>query len=173
MQLISLGPAGYQAYARILFIPDPVASGQAEADVRLPDNHPSDIWQARRAIHKLAQFTSTPQDCYFCLWEGYSDVPLPREVECGPLVVLPHRRYALLHGALSDIDRWEEDFGGGSPIPPPALVWPADRSWCFASDVDPHWAGVGGTQEAINTLSNDPKLDVVSVRPTEPQPMYG
>lgn len=172
MQLISLGPAGFQAYARVRYIPDPVAPNQAEADVRLPDDHPSEIWQARRALRNLVRFTSTPQDCYFCLWEGYSDIPLPPEVKSGPLLVLPHRRYAMLHGSLNDIDNWEEDLGFGRPIAPPAFVWPADRSWCFASDVDPHWAGIGGAQAAINAVVDDPELDVVATRPTETQPFY-
>jgi hypothetical protein len=37
MQLICFGPSGYEAYARVRFIPDPVAPGQAEADAPRPD----------------------------------------------------------------------------------------------------------------------------------------
>jgi hypothetical protein len=171
-QLTVFGPDRFEAFARLRFIPDPTSGRHQEADVELPVDHPSDIAQARRALHVLAQFTATPQDCYFCLWEGYSDVPLPPEVRRGPLVEIPHRRYALLRGSLQDIDDWEAALGGGQPIPPPAFVWPADHRWCFASDVDPHWAGIGAERAAVDALIRDPELDVVPARPAEAQPLY-
>jgi hypothetical protein len=166
-QLITFGPSGFEAFARLRFIPDlpgPDQEDQGYADVA--NDHPSDIAQTRRALHLLAAFTSTPQECYFCLWEGYSDAPLPPEVRQGPLVELPHRRYALLRGALTDIDAWEADLGRGQNIAPPAFVWPADHRWCLASDVDPHWAGIGAEQAAIEALLADPQLDVVPADPT-------
>jgi hypothetical protein len=170
--LTTFGPASFEAFGRLRFIPDPVAPGQGEAEVDIPAGHPSEIAQARRALRLLARFTSTPQDCYFCVWEGYSDIPLPPDVRHGPLVEIPHRRYALLRGALHDIDAWEVDLGAGQPVAPPAFVWPADRRWCFASDVDPHWAGIGAGQAAIDALIGDPQLDVVPARPAEEQPLY-
>jgi len=51
-----------------------------------------------------------------------------------------------------------------------AFVWPADHRWCFASDVDPHWAGIGAEQVAIDRLVGDPGLDVVRVQPNEIPP---
>ncbi|WP_205650230.1 hypothetical protein [Actinoplanes solisilvae] len=172
MRLITFGPAGFEAYARLRFIRDPLRPGEQEADVHLPEDHPSEIDQSRRALHLLAAFTSTPLDCYFCLWEGYSDTPLPAEARDGPLVELPHRRFALFRGPLRDIDTWEADFGGGHPVAPPAFVWPADRSWCFTADVDPHWAGIGAGRDAVDALVAAPGLDVVPADPSEPQPAY-
>lgn len=87
--------------------------------------------------------------------------------------MLPYRRSALLHGSVSDIDGWADELGGGLSIAPPAFVWPADHSWCFACDVDPHWAGIGGPPAAVDALVGDPHLDVVPARPTEAQPVYG
>ena len=52
----------------------------------------------------------------------------------------------------------------------PAFVWPADHRWCFARNVDPHWAGIGAEQAAIDILLNAAELDVVPAQPTEPQP---
>lgn len=170
MQLITCGPAGFEAFARLRFIPDPGAPGASEADVEIPHDHPSDLEQSRRTLHRLARFTSTPQDCYFCLWDGYCD--LPPAARGGPLVELPHRSYALLRGPLADIDAWETDLGGGQPIAPPAFVWPADHRWCFVSDVDPHWAGIGAEQAAIDALVGDPQLDVVPAQPADSHPQY-
>lgn len=93
-------------------------------------------------------------------------------MEPGALVHLPHRSYALLRGSLEAIDGWEDELGGGQPIPPPAFVWPADRRWCFANDVDPHWAGIGAEDAAIKALLADPELDVVRARPDDAQPLY-
>jgi hypothetical protein len=83
---------------------------------------------------------------------------------------IPYRRYVLIHGSLSDLGSWDETFGKSAQ--PPAFAWPADRSWCFASDVDPHWAGIGAEQAAIDSLLNAHELDVVTAQPTEPQPTY-
>ncbi|WP_433726415.1 hypothetical protein ACQP2Y_09360 [Actinoplanes sp. CA-051413] len=169
LRLITFGPAGFEAYARLRYIPDPVRLGQEEADADVPDDHPSDIAQARRTLHRLAPFTNTPDECYFCVWEGYSDIPLPPEAR---LIDLPHRRFALFRSRLRDIDHWEADFGGGQPIAPPAFVWPADQRWCFTSDVDPHWAGIGAERAAVDALVADPRLDVVAADPAESQPRY-
>lgn len=166
MELITLGPAGYDAYARLRFIPDPTEPGQAEADVAVAEDHPSDLDQARRALHLLARFTTTPLECCFCVWEGYSDVTLPPS---SPVVELPHRRYALLRGALTDLADWEATVGGGAP---PAFAWPADRRWCFTSDVDPHWAGIGAERAAVEALVGAPGLDVVPARPGQARPTY-
>jgi hypothetical protein len=171
LQLILFGPSGYEAYARLRFIPDPERPGQAENDVDLPEDHPSDLSQARRAIHLLAPFTTTPGECYFCLWEGYSDAPLPAAVRRGALVEVPHRRYALLRGTLADVDTWGQTVGSMG-ADPPAFVWPADRSWCFASDVDPHWAGIGAGRDAVDALVRDPGIDAVPARPEDRQPAY-
>jgi hypothetical protein len=71
---------------------------------------------------------------------------------------------------LDDIDSWDADLGVAGPLPPPAFAWPVDRNWRFASDVDPHWAGIGAEQAAIDALVDDSELDVVSAQPTEAQP---
>ncbi|GAA2543309.1 hypothetical protein [Pseudonocardia hydrocarbonoxydans] len=167
-RLITLGPAGFAASARLRFVPDPTGPGQEEGDVEVPDDHPSDIAQVRRALHVLAPFTATPGDCWFCAWEGYSDLPLPP----GPLVELPTRRYGLFRGTLDAVDTWAADLGAPGTAWPPAFVWPHDRAWCVTSDVDPHWAGIGASAAAIEALLHDTGLDVVPVRPGEVPPTY-
>ncbi len=169
MQLLMFGPAVFDSYARQRFIPDPTGPGQTEGDVPVPDDHRPDIEQARRTLHTLARFTTTPDDCYFGVWEGWPGLAVPSGAG---LFTLPHRRYALFHGAVADIREWESRLGAGQPIAPPDLVWPADRSWFFASDVDPHWAGIGAAQAAIDALVADPAIDVVRARPTDDQPFY-
>jgi hypothetical protein len=181
-QLVEFGPPDFPAYARLRFIPDPTKPGQSESDVNIAEDHPSDMQQTARALDHLRGFTATPEDCYFGVWEGYSnaDFPPPSVLD-GPMVTItyrtihttqciPYRRYFLFHGSLSELGSWDETFGRSAQ--PPAFVWPADHSWCLAKDVDPHWAGIGAGQAAIETLLKSPELDVVPARPTEPQPRY-
>ncbi len=170
-ELVTFGPAGFEAYARLRFIPDPRREGQSEADVVLPADHPSELDQSRRALDQLARHTETADQCYFCIWDGYG-----LDLVAGPagraVLHLPHRSYALMEGPLEALETWEADLGREGPLVPPALVWPADHSWCFVSDVDPHWAGIGASTAAIGQLLADPTLDIVAANPRDPQPYY-
>ena len=168
-QVVELGPPVFEAYARVRFIPDPVFPGQREADVDLPEDHPRDLDRGLSALALLGSFTSTPDDCWFAVWDGWN---VNLEIPAGlPLFALPHRAYGLLRGALSDLTGWEETLHT-SLNAPPAFAWPSDRSWCFASDVDPHYAGVGASEAAVRALLAAPGLDAVRAEPGERQPTY-
>ncbi|HWS37877.1 MAG TPA: hypothetical protein VN408_34730 [Actinoplanes sp.] len=148
-RLITMGPDGFAAYARLRYIPDP-ADGQDENDVEVPEDHPDDLTQAVRALRVLAAFTSTPDDCFFAVWDGYG------EVGDGPLLTgLAYRHLALFRGPLRGVTELPD-------TAPPAMVWPADQNWFFASDVDPTWAGIGAGPTAIRALLATPGLDVVA-----------
>lgn len=201
-QLVGFGPAGFDAYARLRFLPDPVRPGQSEADVD-PDWRTD---QLPTLFEVLAIQTSTADDCYFCVWEGFGDAdvaidddavyiddenagaPLERaRARPGrapnratspsiPKVVVPQRAYWLFRGPLADIGRWDtaQEWPGQWRLDQavPAFVWPADHAWCVARDVDPHWAGIGGHLPMITHLITDPRLDVVPADPAKVQPSY-
>ena len=67
-QLVGFGPAGFDAYARLRFLPDPARPGQSENDVVGQD---SGTGQLPRLFEVLATHTATPDDCHFCVWEGF------------------------------------------------------------------------------------------------------
>ncbi len=170
-QLMTFGPAGYEAYARLRYIPDPTSPHQLETDADISADHP--LWgsQARRALTVLGDFTETADECYFCIWEGVAGDVLSAVERQGPLVTLPHRRYVLFTGRLSDYT----EAGGGrfdDSGPVPAFVWPADRRWCFTSDVDPHWAGIGAEEGAVERLLSTKSLDIVRAIPGDGPPAY-
>ncbi len=171
-EVVSFGPAGFAAYARLRFIPDPTQDGQDEADVELPDDHLTDLDQAWRAFARLARHTTTADHCYVGVWDGYPYDRPPIDPEHRNVLDLPHRRFLLVEGPLDALRTWESDLGRGGPSVPPALVWPADHSWCFVSDVDPHWAGIGASAAAIDDLLHDPALDIVLADRDRPQPTY-
>jgi hypothetical protein len=171
-ELAGFGPAGFPAYARLRFLPDPVYEGQSENDVDIDGDAPTETAQLRAVLETLTGHTRTPDDCYFCLWDGWgSDIVLQ-----GPKVVVPNRAYFLFRGSRADLGDWgAAEAWPGQPrrhVPDPAFIWPADHAWCVANDVDPHWAGIGADVSAIDQLLADPGLDVVRADPHEDQPAY-
>jgi hypothetical protein len=72
-QLITFGPSGFEAYARLRFLPDPVYAGQPE--IEIDDDASSEHELLRTTLEVLRQHTRAPDDCYFCLWDGWgSDI---------------------------------------------------------------------------------------------------
>jgi hypothetical protein len=145
-QLVCFGPAGFDAYARLRFLPDPVHPGQRENDVEAEDWRTD---QLPRLFELLAAGTTTPDDCYFCVWEGFghaepatdddpgyvgvdnSREPIERadarpglaptsaalsSVRPAPKVEVPHRAYWLFRGSLGELGTWDS-----------AAAWPGQR----------------------------------------------
>jgi hypothetical protein len=175
-QLVSLGPSGFAAYARLRFLPDPAYEGQRENDAdRAAAPCAAEQWRA--LFDLLAAHTRTPDDCYFCLWEGWgfsqSVLQLPR-LGVPSRDRVPARAYFLFRGPLPDAGDWgAAEFSSGGPPPyEPAFVWPADHAWCVANDVDPHWAGIGADSVLIERLVADRRLDAVVTDPAHDQPTY-
>lgn len=69
--LAGFGPSGFAAYARLRFLPDPAYQGQSENDNDFADDAPSETARLQAALEVLARHTRTPDDCYFCLWDGW------------------------------------------------------------------------------------------------------
>lgn len=179
--LVTLGPPGFPAYARLRYIPDPVHEGQSEHEGAqqngaFPAKSLPESEQLRIAVSALLQHTSTPTEGYVLIWDGYGDSVLPTTVLNSPRVVIPGREYHLCQMSLQDLvsgavgNAWEAE--SGFPMQPPAFIWPSDRVWCITSDVDPHWAGIGAEQEAIDSFLTESRLDVVQVERGQKLPFY-
>lgn len=170
--LTARGPLGYERYARLRFIPDPSYVGQREMDADIPDEvarGPSETWQIAVAVSRLVKHTGTPDQCYYLFWEGWPDTDYQdagrmelrdSQFEASPVI----RGYYLFSGD-ANLFEWEEPSVDGasavSEMPVPAFVWPADRAWCIVGDVDPHFAGIGGSTAAIADVLADPQIDTV------------
>ncbi|MEL4358515.1 MULTISPECIES: hypothetical protein [unclassified Luteococcus] len=167
---VAFGPAGFPAYARLRFIPDPQHPGQREADVTLPDDHPDDLQQVSRALTHLLRWTKTPDDLLVAFWDGAAEPPSTGRPLGSPSLNGHARSYHLFSGAPGD---WLFRGAPGDWAPGiPAFVWPADRAWCLANDVDPHWAGIGARAGAIQALLRAPDLDIVPATRTQEPPHY-
>ena len=182
-RLVTFGPPGFAAYARVRFIPDPISEDQQESEAD-PHASPDEVDQWRALLKLIAAATEDPDDCYFGLWEGWG---FPEPAHRWPSFGIPRdahppeRSYFLFHGSLSEAEIW----GGGAPANAgiwgpsefsrggaPAFVWPSDHTWCIAADIDPHWAGIGAPVPLIERLISDPRLDAVEAEPAEEQPAY-
>lgn len=168
-RLVTFGPDGFEAYARLRFLPDPGSPGQPESSAVA--GGASEHAVLLSALSVLRQHTGTPEDCYFCLWDGWGE--WPPSMPDGPNVVLPARAYFLFRGGLSEFAdaTMPAPFGAGS-VPVPAFIWPADHAWCLADDVDPHFAGIGADASTISALAAHPGLDVVPADPDAEQPYF-
>lgn len=111
--------------------------------------------------------TAASGDCFACLWEGWASA-------AAPLVEHPGRRYRLYAGHLPR----HEQFSlvnlafpphAASPFlaQPPNIFWPADHSWCVASEIDFDSTLVGGAPALVDAIVNHPDLEAWSVNPAD------
>ena len=167
-RLVTVGPDVFQAYARVLFIPDPGGPHVAEADVPLADDHPSEAELIAGTLQALSPAGGSIQSYYFCLWKGYSDLPVSQF----PDIRIAKLRdpYGLAHGTLDDLAQWSISVGLPE-LRPPAFTWPDDRSWCLTSDVAPHFAVLGGSASAVAMLATS-AIPTVPMRYDDEMPRF-
>ncbi len=205
----SILPSGFPAYARILH-PASRLKGNDEIKVRWaelaawsgrvvhpqmqfetisqengeltePDIGTLTLDEVIALIEMLGEFTTTPDRCWFCIWDGYGwlneagmvmlsseegiEMPpvAPESVLSGPRVRLPQRDYLLYSGPITAAtafcgDPWEQT---------PNLWWPQDQAWCVASEIDLPCTYVGGDAQLIERLLGDRRLEVLPAQLTD------
>lgn len=164
-----IGPDGFEAYARVLTLPDPSFPGQSETDLDDEefDAAVSGVELAGSIIDVMTGSTDDAELC-FLLWDGWPY--RPELLVDNPVDIAKIRRYAFAQGTLQDWLSWVD--AGAERGFAPGFVWPTDRSWCIAYDTDSHFAGVGGSGEAIHRLLADPSLTVMTQASRDIPRMY-
>lgn len=188
--LITRGPAGFDSYARILHTyidpADPdrregcLDTAQLAALREILARHtttPGECFNALwdgfgeidggDAVDFLTAFSGSY--AYGRIFRQAKKQPppppaFPQAVLDGPRLRLPHRDYILFVGPIADAGRW-----GATPyavdiprdINSPNLLWPQDRAWFIATEIDQQWTGVAGSEALVSALLVDPRLDVV------------
>ncbi len=123
--------------------------------------------EARALVDVLAPFTATATQCWCAVWDGYAS--LPADWRSAPRVAMPGRPMFLLRGALAAATtRLEElpahgDWGPDAFGQSPSLWWPDDHAWCLATDVDLMSSYLGGSQECIDAVVADERLEAAPV----------
>lgn len=82
---------------------------------------------------------------------------------------LPERIHLIFEGPLAAVDDtgWT-NFDGAFVSESPNLIWPADRAWFVATDVDQDSTYFGGSSGLLEALIGDPRLEVWPAGPTDP-----
>jgi hypothetical protein len=141
---------------------------EGTADPPWPYQAPDDGSLDETACHALTEilpaFTTRPRSCWFCLWDGYGWPELPAHGEGPPRVPLAYGiDCLLLHGPVTAAC----NFRSGPWFQSPTAWWPDDRAWCVATDVDGYSTYIAGTQECIDALARDPRLEIVPAQPSQ------
>lgn len=109
----------------------------------------------------LREFTTTPDTCYMCLWEGGGELEAHRYPDV-PRVAGPGRNYFLFRGSLAAIP-FPGSFPGDYPgwRRSPNLWWPEDRAWCVATEIDLYDTYIGGGEGCIERILRCPSLEAL------------
>ncbi len=211
----SVVPAGYEAYARVFHPVDDGPhrrwSDVARANGRIPhpemqwpwislpvgqpvdldrapgDPQEGDLPLAAGVVLRdlLTPHTSTPDDAWFALWDGYGqlhngasahltsdgkggEIPgtLPDRLRPEHRLRVPSRQYYLARGPLAELAEAYRLFGG-SWDQSPNLWWPADRAWFVATEIDFGSTYVGATEPAIEAILTSPAVEALPSKPTD------
>ena len=164
--LVRYGPPGFDVYVRIALAQDVGADADNRSGEALVD-------AVRAALAALGSYTATPSKAYAAIWEGWTSMAPPPQA---PRVEIPNRAMLLFTGpveALRDAPAvaW---YGSAAGIyQDPHLVWPEDRAWCLACEVDEEIEfTVGCSGGASQALARALPGAVRRVRYGEPAPLY-
>lgn len=147
-----------------------------------PDQGTLYVADAEVLASLLRQWTTTPEECWFCLWDGFgwenirtlvptgqtSDAlpdPIPAWVRQGPRVCLPNRDYLLYSGPTGAVTASVSLADSGQT---PNLWWPEDRAWCVATEIDLASTYVGGPGAMVEQLLTDDRIEAIAVDASQP-----
>jgi hypothetical protein len=113
----------------------------------------------------LSRHTSTPDQCFFTVWTGYSGIR--NELTGAPVVMLPpEREMYLLEGTTSAATETVDE----PPSRRSLRWWPADHTWCVGNDIYADSVYVAGSQECISDLLHETRLETLAAAYTDPHP---
>ena len=95
-----------------------------------------------RLISVLQPRTTTPELCWFAIWDGFGRIAVSRE---SAKLLMPNRPMVLFSGPIAGGIAHQE--GRGKP-----RSWPEDRAWCVATDVDLMTTYVGASEDCVHDL---------------------
>jgi hypothetical protein len=122
--------------------------------------------ELERLCSVLAACTSTADRCFLGIWEGYGGLPLS-EWASGSELRLDQRTFLVTEGPISTATRVDRRDPGALLPEPPTLMWPADRAWFVASDVDLDSTYVGGSEDLIAAVLAEPGLEAWPANSTD------
>ena len=116
-----------------------------------------DQTMAAGLVDVLTEATSTPDDVFVAVWEGWGDVP-PQRFPGAARLDTPARGHFLLRGPLRRV--LASVAASVSDRLAAGVWWPADRAWFVSTEIDFEWTFVAGTDELVDRLIDDDRLEV-------------
>lgn len=120
----------------------------------------------------LAGHSVPSQDIFQAVWDGWGGFEpgrhnIPTGAGTTLTVAKGLRKYWVFRGSMAEFVRppWFDAEWGHSEQTP-NLAWPADRSWCMASEIDFDSTLVGGTAELISAVVHSSGLESLEVTPS-------
>ena len=110
----------------------------------------------------LRSQTSTPDRCWFAVWEGWGNIR--PDIRQAPMFELPGRRYYLIRGPLEAATRSIAATDGFHRSA--SIWWPDDRAWCVATEVDLESTYIGGAAGCVEAVVTHPALEALKVEAT-------
>ncbi|MDJ0396749.1 hypothetical protein QMK17_26020 [Rhodococcus sp. G-MC3] len=111
--------------------------------------------QLAGVVEVLAEHTSTPDDCWFAIWEGNTSLDDIRATT--PTVAINGDNYFLLRGPVA---RATISYRALSPH----IWWPADHAWCMVAHFDFPCVYLGGSQLAVDAVLAIPEIEAWPAR---------
>lgn len=111
--------------------------------------------QAKVLVDLLRSHTSTPERCYFAIWDGWGSFSSGELWGATARLHLPDRSYYLMRGTIDAATKSVSPTYWQSP----SLWWPSDRAWCVATEVDLMSTYVGGPADCIKHILAHPRLE--------------
>jgi hypothetical protein len=116
-----------------------------------------DAFTAETLVEVLASATTTPDDVFVAVWDGWGDAPAHRfpgaahlDTEARGHFLLRGPLTGALHSvAVSNLDR-----------PTAGLWWPADRAWFVATEIEFEWTFLAGHASLMDALHAEERLEV-------------
>ena len=156
--------------------PPDIGQGPREGSLYAPD--------ALVVAEVAREWTTTPDRCWFSVWDGYGwdnafwlaepgaptpppiADPIPESVRRGPRVQLPlERNYFLYSGSVEAV---AATYPLSRSAQSPNLWWPQDHAWCVATELDLQWTYVGGPSAMIEQLLSDDRIEALPADPDDP-----
>ncbi len=116
-------------------------------------------------LRVLERHTSHPDRCWFALWSGYG---LCHELAAS-VVGDAVREWLLFRGPLTALTR---SFNDTWPHRSANMVWPCQRNWLMATEIDFNSTYIGGSFELIQELVGDSSLEAHLVYPGDSVSIY-
>jgi hypothetical protein len=168
------------------WISRPAGAGQlppADGIVLGPSEGSLPLAERRVLVEFLRSATTTPDRCWFCVWEGWGGLDAG---EVATRVELPQRSYLFYGGPVETaleclpstgksisraINPRITDEGASTEAlaldNSPNLWWPDDRAWFVATEIDHPWTYVASSRRVVDQLMAEPRLEMFPVQPTD------